>query len=382
MSLDRLIAFFTSLKLSVVTLVLAMLLVFFGTLAQVERGLYQAQHEFFRSFLIYWGPPGAAWKVPVFPGGYLIGGVMLINLLAAHLRYYRTGWKHLGLVMIHFGLVLLLLGQLATDLLSVESTLHLREGETKNYTVVDRRAELAVVDVTDAQHDRVVAIPQRVLEHQTAITHPELPFTVRVQRFMANSTVTNRRGSNAAPPASDQGAGAQLTVQELPRVTAMDRRDVPSALIEIVTPAGSQGTWLVSEFIDQPQRFTWQSRHYELSLRQRRDYTPHSLTLLEFRHDKYPGTEIPKNFSSRVRLRHPQTGEDREVLIYMNNPLRYGGATYYQASFDTDNQGTILQVVRNPGWLTPYVACVLVSLGLIWQFSLHLFNFLRQRRVG
>lgn len=35
MSLDRLIAFFTSLKLSVVTLVLAMLLVFFGTLAQV-----------------------------------------------------------------------------------------------------------------------------------------------------------------------------------------------------------------------------------------------------------------------------------------------------------------------------------------------------------
>jgi hypothetical protein len=62
--------------------------------------------------------------------------------------------------------------------------------------------------------------------------------------------------------------------------------------------------------------------------------------------------------------------------------LRYGGATYYQASFDTDNQGTILQVVRNPGWLTPYVVCVLVSLGLIWQFSLHLFNFLRQRRVG
>lgn len=382
MLLDRLIAFFTSLKLTVVCLVLAMLLVFFGTLAQVEMGLYKAQNEFFRSFLIYWGPKGADWKVPVFPGGYLIGGVMLINLFAAHLRYYKSGLKHLGIVMIHLGMVLLLLGQFATDMLSVESSLHLREGETKNYTVVDRRTELAVADVSEGKRERVVAIPQRVLAQEGEIAHPELPFKLRVKQFMINSAVANRRANASEPAAADQGFGAQLTVKELPHVTEMDRRDVPSALIEVATATESLGTWLVSEFINQPQGFTWEDRRFELTLRQRREYKPHSLTLLEFRHDKYPGTEIPKNFSSRVRLNHPQTGEEREVLIYMNNPLRYGGATYYQASFDTDNQGTILQVVRNPGWLTPYVACVLVSVGLLWQFGMHLFNFLRQRRAA
>jgi cytochrome c biogenesis protein ResB len=68
--------------------------------------------------------------------------------------------------------------------------------------------------------------------------------------------------------------------------------------------------------------------------------------LKEFNHDRYPGTEIPKNFSSRVLLNRPDTGERREVLIYMNNPLRYWGETYYQASFDRDDQGSILQVVR------------------------------------
>jgi hypothetical protein len=101
---------------------------------------------------------------------------------------------------------------------------------------------------------------------------------------------------------------------------------------------------------------------------------------VDFRHDVYPGTEIPKNFSSRVRLMRPATGEDREVLIYMNNPLRYAGETYYQASFDTDNEGTILQVVKNPSWLAPYAACVLVSAGLVIQFMTHMLGFVRKRR--
>ena len=119
-----------------------------------------------------------------------------------------------------------------------------------------------------------------------------------------------------------------------------------------------------------------------MTLRPHREYKPYSLKLIDFRHDKYPGTEIPKNFSSRVQLHNPSTGEQREVLIYMNNPLRYGGATYYQASFDTDNQGSILQVVRNPSWLTPYLACVLVSAGLVTQFLMHLVGFLGKRKVA
>ncbi len=50
-----------------------------------------------------------------------------------------------------------------------------------------------------------------------------------------------------------------------------------------------------------------------------------ALTLLDFTHDRYAGTDIPKNFSSRVRLVDPERGENREVLISMNDPLRYRG---------------------------------------------------------
>jgi hypothetical protein len=113
-----------------------------------------------------------------------------------------------------------------------------------------------------------------------------------------------------------------------------------------------------------------------------RFYKPFTVHLLEFKHDKYPGTDIPKNFSSRVRLQRPATGEDREVLIYMNNPLRYAGETYYQASFDPDDHGTVLQVVHNPSWLTPYFSCVLVGIGLMTQFSSHLIDFAGKRKAS
>src|SRR5215813_13608526 len=121
MFFERLIKLFTSLRLTVVCLAFAVLLVFLGTLAQVDLGLYKAQNEFFRSFFVFWGPKSATWKIPVFPGGYLVGGVLLINLVAAHYKRFRLSRDKAGIWMVHLGLILLLVGQLGTDLLSRES---------------------------------------------------------------------------------------------------------------------------------------------------------------------------------------------------------------------------------------------------------------------
>lgn len=382
MLLDKIIRFFCSLRLTVVCLALGMLLVLVGTLAQVEMGLYKAQNEFFRSFFVFWGPRGADWKIPVMPGGYLVGGLLLINLVASHFKRFRFSRSKAGIWLIHLGLILLLLGQLLTDMLSRESSLHLREGETKNYSVADRQVELAIIDPTDPETDKVVSISQSALRSQSEVRHPELPFTVRIQHWYGNSIVENRATNSAAAPAASHGLGPFATVKELPPVTAMDRRDVPSAIVEFVGSQGSLGTYLVSEYLEQLQPLRTPDKVYQVVLRPRRIYKPFSVQLLDFRHDLYPGTQIPKNFSSRVRLMHPERGEDREVLIYMNNPLRYAGETFYQASFDPDNQGTVLQVVRNPSWLTPYFSCILVGIGLLLQFAIQLFGFTLKRRTA
>ncbi|MEK7675067.1 MAG: cytochrome c biogenesis protein ResB [Verrucomicrobiota bacterium] len=372
----------TSLHLTVVCLSLATLLVFVGTLAQVDEGLYNAQHRYFRSLLIWWSLPGASWKLPVFPGGYLIGGVLLVNLVAAHLKRFSFSRKKIGIFIIHAGLILLLLGQLLTDFLSVESSMRLTEGEAKDYSLSQQASELALIEVSNPEYNEVVAIPDKILARQKEITNRKLPFTVRIKNYYPNSALTNRlsnAGGETLP--ATRGVGTQLKLIPLQPTVRMDERNLPSALVELVTAQGaSLGTWLVSAWLDAPQTFTHESKSYQMALRFTRFYKPFSIQLVDFRHDKYKGTEIPKNFSSRIRVQRPATGEDREVLIYMNNPLRYWGETYYQASYDeNDPRVSILQVVRNPSWLTPYLSCCLVGLGLAVQFMSHLISFAKRR---
>ena len=374
--------FFSSVRLTVACLVIGCIIVFWGTVAQVHLGLYKAQNEFFRSFFIYWQPTGSGFQIPIFPGGYLLGTVLLINLLCAHARYYQPGKRKIGIVLIHLGIVLLLLGQMLTDFLSIESNLHLRIGETRNYTEADRAYELAVTDTTDKDSDKVVAIPCSLLVRRGEVGDPEMPFRVDAKTFFANSELSDKAAPGFDPVKTTANPGPNLWWREVPRETEMDRVDLPSAIVEITTPQGSLGTFLVSAALSQPQQFTFDNRDYDLVLRPERFYLPFSLHLIEFRHDKYPGTDIPKNFSSRVRLQNLDTGEDREVRIFMNNPLRYRGETFYQASFDADDHGSILQAVHNPSWLTPYFSCVLVATGLVWQFLSHLIPFLKRRMAG
>jgi hypothetical protein len=329
---------------------------------------------------VYWQPEHFAWKIPVLPGGYLLGGVLLINLVSAHWQRFSLTRNKAGIWMVHVGLILLLLGQLLTDMLAQESTLHLRVGDARNYSESERAYELAVSDVTDPASTQVVAIPEPLLLKQRAISNPELPFTVRVHDFYANSTLTNNAAAGYEPAPGNVGTNG-LWFKSLPRETAMNLRDLPSGIVEIVTPQGTGGSWLVSAYLTQPQAFIWQKRKYELLLRPERFYRPYSLRLEQFKHDVYKGTDVPKNFSSRLILDRPDTGEHREVLIYMNNPLRYAGETFYQASFDEDDGGTILQVVHNPSWVTPYLACLLVGSGLVVEFLSHLVPFLKRRRA-
>jgi len=377
--LKALYKFFSSLRLTVVCLVLGCVIVFWGTIAQVHLGLYKAQNEFFRSFVVYWTPAGSGLHLPIFPGGYLIGTVLLLNLFTAHFRYYQPGKRKIGILLIHLGVVLLLTGQMLTDFLSRESAMHLRIGETKNYSEAERAFELVVLDTTDKDSDKVVAIPCSRLVRQGEVGDPELPFRVRVKTFYANSVLDEKSQPGYEPVKTTAGLGSGVWWREVPRETEMNRLDMPSTIVEIVSPEGSLGTFLASAWMDRPQSFASNGRAYQLWLRQERYYLPFSLHLIEFRHDRYPGTDIPKNFSSRVRLQNLGNQEDREVRIFMNNPLRYAGETFYQASFDPDDHGSVLQVVHNPSWLTPYFSCVMVATGLLIQFLSHLIPFLKRR---
>ena len=379
---QKLIDLITSLKLTIVCLAAGMVLIFAGTLAQVHLGIHEAQQRYFQSWLVWWPEEGNGFRMPIFPGGHLIGAVLLINLIAAHVKRFRWTWRKFGIHLTHAGLIIMLAGGLFTDLFAVESHMRLERGDTKNYSEDQRHVELAVIDTTDNDLDQVTAIPESVLKENRTIDHWSLPFRILVKNFYQNASL--RMSSEAGiRPIADHGPGAMIAVQPLSRATAQDERDVPAAAIEVLPKdGGSLGTWLVSDGLGAPQTFSCAGRTWLIAMRTARYYKPYSVTLQKFTHEKYAGTEIPKNFASKVTLIDPERNVSRDVLIYMNHPLRYLGETFYQAGFQPDDQATILQVVHNPSFLAPYIACVIVGAGLLWQFGFHLVGFARQRRKG
>ena len=99
--------------------------------------------------------------------------------------------------------------------------------------------------------------------------------------------------------------------------------------------------------------------------------------MLGIENEFYQGTEIPFNFESDVVL-NLDDNQTRRALVYMNTPLRHDGKTFYQYQMNKAADYTVFQVIRNPSWLVPYLACIIISIGLLWQFLWHLVVFLQK----
>ncbi len=570
--------FFTSLRLTVVLLAFSLVIIFLGTMAQEPMGLNIAVERYFKSWFVdqvameagikktvqlfgfQWAPvtpeqilgdPG----LPLFPGGYLVGTILLINLIMAHYARFELSAKKAGIFLTHIGIITLLLGQLFTDILQVESFVSMERGDRRNYSVSFDDNELVLMLPVDGGSNRVVSIPEQMLNDKVSIQHPELnglkiettrywvnakPLTAeqlidldsqeqlgfrnkvvdqvyedinarvsKMEEYLRGKPNADRRKELTSLKAifieqrakeielrqladllgragememgvygfqesdskvifndpgvrnliikirgyDDQrtmsnlfkvavknrltegsldefnhhaddflekikeypgGAGENMIkntrgfserikvkakqyytdssqgrlgnfyrfVRPLPLALSQDDRNLPAALIKVSKGKEELGKWLVTCSSDFQQSLKVDGKIWKVILRPQRNYLDFNLSLVDLKWEKYQGTEIPKNFQSRVIVEDEK--ESRTVDIYMNNPLRKGGQTFYQYQMNQNQLGataqTVLQVVKNPSWLTAYIGCLIVAAGLIYQFLYHLVGFARKRR--
>jgi cytochrome c-type biogenesis protein CcsB len=95
---------------------------------------------------------------------------------------------------------------------------------------------------------------------------------------------------------------------------------------------------------------------------------PFRLELIRFTINRYPGSSSPSGFESLMRIR--DGNESFERKISMNNVLDYKGYRFFQASFDSDEKGTILSVNRDvAGRNITYTGYVLLMIGFILSFT-------------
>jgi ResB-like family len=371
----------TSLKLTVFCLGCAMILVFLGTLDQVNIGVYEAENRYFKSFFLYFTPPGTAVKIPWFPGGYLVGGLLLVNLIAAHVARFKFSWKKAGILVLHAGVILLLLGQLFTSLFQVESQMRLDQGETKNYSMSYYQNELAVIDRSAFDSDQITSIPDSQLYKGHRIRLPVDSLEIVINEYFPNSALlrVDQLPSSDYPHLK---IGPMAVSVQQDQAYKDNERNMPTAAVTVWQGGKLIGPWNLAAGFPRPASFQAGGKNYQIVLRPKRFYKPFAIQLLQFSHDRYAGTDIAKNFSSRIRLLDPSRHEDRETLIYMNHPLRYQGMTFYQSGFDNNDTTTILQVVQNPSWLIPYISCALIAFGMVLQFGMHLTSFVRRRVIS
>lgn len=435
-----------SLRITVVLLTLAIVLVFAGTLAQREEGIWQVVRDYFRCWisiiplkhLVPFADPS---KIPgsiLFPGGYTLIVAILINLFAAHAMRFKfvrgdllllpllavsipvvyvtqnnpsalnitlstligvaalalTLWLHAkraGVIIIHFSLILLLLGEGVTGEFADEAQMPITEGQSANWVQDIRHVELAVVDPSDPKTDKHFVISGDRLAKGGVIKDERFPFDIRIDRFHWNSDLHGPQTPQArGNMLATTGAGTNLGITEKPRVNGIDPNevDVSAAFVTPIDKSGRElGTYLVTlplwadgmlEKLNHPQPVEAGGKTYDMQLRFERSFRPFAIHLHKFTHDKFEGTAMARNYASQVTLLDPAKGVSREVTIRMNEPLRYAGETFFQASFRGENT-TILQVVKNPGWLMPYIACGLGGLGMLIHFGMVLNRFLGKR---
>ena len=398
----RLLKPLASLRLTVVLLVLSLIVIFAGTFAQRFHGIWDVQEQYFHSwvawvpFHIFWFDPAPGQKpipgaFPI-PGGYSLIVLLLANLLAAHSVRFKLSWKRSGIILIHLGLIMLLVGEVVTSMLAVESQMNLDEGATQGWTHDIRETELAVIDPSPADHDDVVVIPQAGIENGGTVTDKRLPFDVHIDRYMHNARPLGPQQPGAAGNAlATAGAGVNIAMAEQPRVSGVDSEDteVASAFITFKKDGQSLGTYLFTlpvwidpmlARLNDPQPVTVDGKTYLVQLRFQRIYKPYQIHLIDFSHDRHVGTDTPRNFASRVILTDSARGVRREAVVRMNEPLRYAGDTIFQSGFRPGDKTTILLVVSNPGWLVPYVACMVGAAGMLIHFGIMLFAFLRRQK--
>ena len=235
--LRKIVDLITSLKLTIVCLAAAMALIFAGTIAQVHLGIHEAQQRYFQSLFVWWPPESRGFKIPIFPGGHLIGAVLLINLIAAHAKRFHWAWRKLGIHLTHAGLIIMLAGGLFTDLFAVESHMRLANGDTKNYSENARSMELAVIDTTDPEFDQVTAIPEALLRQQANDRASKFALPDRRPEFfpeLATAKWLSESGERRAGRSQIRDQARKSWWKSVPRATGVDDRDVVSAAIEIV----------------------------------------------------------------------------------------------------------------------------------------------------
>lgn len=344
-----------------------MILLAVGTIAQAEIGLYQAHQKYFASFVFWEG-------VIPFPGAYSLLTILTLNLLLKFLFFSEWEWKKSGIILSHFGALVLLIGGLLTALTAREGYMVIPEGNQSPFVYDYHNRDLQIYK--DDYLYRTFS--QKELIRSMYSGSNILPLNGEILSYCENCQILKREEH-------EQDFAKGLDLNGMAQFMALESKALekePEAnLSGFSLTFGSSNEdikdlYIVFEGMPKPIEIEAGGSNYKIIYGKQQRKLPFDIRLIDFEKENYPGMQMARGYSSHVVLVDGLS--EWQSTIKMNSPLRYKGYTFYQSSFDQSNKQeiTILSVVENKGKIFPYLGTFILGFGLL----LHMFMRLRSKK--
>ena len=395
---------FTSFFLAMWVMVFMTLITLVGTLYQVDHGLFAAKQKYFHSwFLIHYlgdGVPLPAWaeRIPIpLPGGLFLMVLLTLNIIAGGLIHVKKRQKGIGMVIAHFGIVLLLVSGYVTYAFNREGYMALYEGKESDRIESYRRWQIEIVPLDDAGKGRqAFVIPPEAFEgiregKGRTIQSEELPFDVVLSDYVLNGVPV----PDGTPVSKDANPRVVDGFRILSSKPAKEAEQNLPAMVASFRPKGGEGEPVdvilsarSSNFDpnDSPMAYGFEvgGEKFAALMVKQNWKAPFTVRLDQFIFERHPGVSTARNYESRI-TRIDDRG-DVAVEIKMNEPMRDQGFTFFQESFGPadarpgEPMYSQFAVHNNPADQWPLWSLLITTAGLSIHFVIKLTDHTERAR--
>jgi hypothetical protein len=369
--------------LATILLLLLGLLTWFATLEQIDKGLYPTLNKYFHWKSLFLLPEINGKTVPLpLPGGYWAGAVLLLNLTLGGVIRIRKGWKHAGNLIAHLGIIFMLIGGGVAHHFSERGNMAVGEGESSNTAEDYFEYVVEVAEIKDGKADAIHVIRGEHLDDLTngksrVFRFPTMPFDLEIAGYLTHAVPV---GITERAPDQGQREADGYYLMERPEETNAEANTAGCYARLLHRDGAKSPPFILAGASFHPFTARHDDRMFTIDMRKRLWPMPFTVKLDEFTADFHPGTMKPSKFISKItRL---ENGGEAKVTIQMNEPMRYEGLTFFQASYGPPGAGpgqkmySVFEIVKNPADKWPEYSLYVVTFGMLITFLTKLGGYL------
>ncbi len=317
------------------TLLLLLVLTWLATLEQIDHGLYPTLLKYFSWKTPFMQPEINGHALPIFlPGGYYVSALLLVNMILGGIIRIRKGWRQIGNLISHFGIVFMLIGGGVAHHFSERGNMAVGEGESSDVAEDYFEYVIEVGEIKDGKEiEKFHVIRGNYLtdlegDRSRTFSFPDVPFKVEVSGYLKNAAPVSQL---ERAPENNELVTDGFYLAEKPSEVKTEA-NMAGAYARIVFDSGEKSEpFILAGASFYPFTVRDGEREFFVDMRKRLWPMNFEVELDVFTADFYPGTNRPAKFISEIR--RIENEQESKVTIQMNEPMRYEGLTFFQASY-------------------------------------------------